>query len=148
MPPRACEPQHHELFEALQALDLREFQNRQQVETALAPRIPELAIRKFLLKNLARDPHGTLHWRFNLPALHQNYPSLNTAVSAGRPFDRPSLFVRGGQSNYIRDEDLPAIERLFPRAQHCAVPGAGHWVHADAPEILVPIVRNFLAQNS
>ncbi len=144
--PRACEAEHHSIFEALQALDLASLQSRKQVEAVLAPRIPEPAIRKFLLKSLAHDPQGAWHWRFNLPGLFQNYALLNAAVTAERAFEKPALFVRGEKSNYLRDHDLPAIRRLFPRVEFSVVPGAGHWVHADAPGIFLHTLRSFLAE--
>ena len=146
MAPRAGEPEHHSIFDALQALDLAAYQSRKQVEAALAPRIPELAVRKFLVKSLAHDPAGAWHWRFNLPGLCRNYAWLNAAVTAEPPCDKPALFVRGEKSGYLRDDDLPAIRRLFPRAEFRVVPGAGHWVHADAPGIFLQAVRRFLVE--
>ena len=51
--PRAYSGGHERLFAALQALELARFTTRQQIEEALAPELPDLALRRFLLKNLA-----------------------------------------------------------------------------------------------
>ena len=40
---------------------------------------------------------------------------------------------------------MPAIQALFPRAQMIAIPGAGHWVHADQPEAFAEVIAPFLA---
>jgi pimeloyl-ACP methyl ester carboxylesterase len=53
----------------------------------------------------------------------------------------PSVFVRGGQSDYILREDIPAIMEQFPNARIETVPYAGHWVHAQAPEVVTAIIR-------
>ena len=42
---------------------------------------------------------------------------------------------------------LAGLER-FPHAEFHTVPGAGHWVHADAPDILLSILLQFLDQHS
>ncbi|MFM8787836.1 MAG: alpha/beta fold hydrolase, partial [Bacteroidota bacterium] len=44
--------------------------------------------------------------------------------------------------------DWQAFLERFPHAEFHAVPGAGHWVHADAPDILLSILLQFLDQHS
>jgi len=58
MAPRAYQRAHDHIFEALLALDLSRFQTRSEIEEALAPGIPSLNLRRFLLKNLGRDNAG------------------------------------------------------------------------------------------
>jgi pimeloyl-ACP methyl ester carboxylesterase len=137
---------HEDIFEALLALALETFDTRQQIEEALAPRIPDPAVRRFLLKGLARNESGGFRWRFNLPALHRHYPLLNEALRSKQHCNRPTLFIRGAQSNYIRDEDRPEIRRLFPRSEIVTIPDASHWVHAEAPTVFVQIANEFLAR--
>jgi pimeloyl-ACP methyl ester carboxylesterase len=54
-----------------------------------------------------------------------------------------TLFIRGGNSPYIRDEE-PAIISQFPNAEVETITGAGHWLHAEKPEEFYQIVRSFL----
>ncbi|HET7625440.1 MAG TPA: alpha/beta fold hydrolase [Verrucomicrobiae bacterium] len=147
MAPRAYAPAHEAIFNALLALDLKPFQTRQQFDDALAPAIPDFAVRRFLLKSLSRDANGNFRWKFNLAALHKNYPKLNAALELERPFEKPALFIRGEKSNYIRDEDCVLIREFFPRARVETISGASHWLHAEAPEIFLGIVKNFLSAN-
>jgi esterase len=144
MAPRAYPPHHDEIFKAMLGLDLNLFQSRQEIEAALAPAIPDLAVRRFLLKSLKRDPNGGFHWQLNLPALHDQYAQLNRALATDRSCDRPALFLRAEKSDYIRDTDEPLICRLFPRAQIRIVQGADHWMHADVPETFLRNVQEFL----
>jgi esterase len=143
--PRAYSDHHREILNSLRSLDLTSFKSRTEMESQLAPSIPDLAIRRFLLKNVKRDQAGAFYWQMNLPAIEANYARLSEAVSSERPFLGPTLFIRGECSNYIRDQDLPAIEKLFPQVEHCKIADAGHWVHAEAPEAFLRTVREFLS---
>jgi esterase len=143
MAPRVYSERHREILNALSALDLGSLKSRTEMESQLASSIPDLAVRRFLLKNVKRDEAGTFYWQMNLRAIEANYAQLSEAVSSERPFEKPTLFIRGERSNYIRDQDLPAIEKLFPRVEHCKIAGAGHWVHADSPEAFLRKVREF-----
>jgi esterase len=142
--PRAYPPHHSEILAALRSLDPPSFTSRKEMETRLANSIPDLATRQFLLKNVKRDSTGTFYWQMNLAAIDRNYARLNEALSGQPPFEKPTLFIRGERSDYIRDEDLASIRKLFPRAELHEIPGAGHWVHADAPETFLRKVREFL----
>ena len=128
----------------LLALDLASFRTRSEIEHALAPSIPSLALRRFLLKGVRQDRHGGLGWRFNLAALRNNYEDLGAAVESSGSFDKPALFVRGEKSDYVSAEDLPEIKRLFPEAEVATIHDAGHWLHAEAPEIFLKHVCDFL----
>jgi esterase len=61
-----------------------------------------------------------------------------------RSFNEPTSFIRGGRSNYIKDDDAPLIRQMFPQAEIATLPEAGHWVHVDAPDEFFQTVMNFL----
>jgi len=144
--PRAYGPAHGEIFNALLSVDPKAFQTRREIEAALAPAVPELRVRRFLLKNLARDPAGAFYWKLDLRNIFQNYSSLNAAIAADRLFEKPARFIRGGRSDYVQEQDFAAIRRLFPRAEICLLRDAGHWVHEETPEALVENVEHFLGK--
>ena len=142
--PKAYRPHQEPIFDALSKLDLTAFRTRQEIEAALATQIPDLAVRRFLLKSLERESKGGFRWRLNLPALRQHYPDLLGGLPVDRSCDRPALFLRGERSDYIEAEDEPLIRSLFPRAEIRTLAHAGHWVHADVPEDFVRNVQDFL----
>ena len=146
--PQAYAPAHNTIFAALRALDLNSFKLRSEIEAAMMAEIPELATRRFLLKNVGSTPEGRFYWKFNLEGVYQNYPRLNEAVVSTwqTTFDKPTLFVRGSKSDYISDMDWPEIQRHFPAAQLVTLPEAGHWVHADAPEDFTAAMQEFLRE--
>lgn len=144
MAPREYAPAHDKIFAALLALNLPRFQTRQQIEDALATEIPSLVLRRFLLKNLGRNPAGEFFWKIGLRDLAASYPQLRQPISHPGPFARPALFIRGGKSNYLNAEDEPRIRELFPQAQIQTILEAGHWVHADEPDEFLRLLLDFL----
>lgn len=142
--PRAYPDHHSEILKALSSLDVTSLKSRAEMESQLASSIPDLAVRRFLLKNVKRDQAGNFYWQMNLSAIEANYARLSEQISSQRPFEKPTLFIRGERSNYICDDDMTAIQKLFPRVQHREIAGAGHWVHAEAPEAFIRTVREFL----
>jgi pimeloyl-ACP methyl ester carboxylesterase len=142
--PRAYSPRHAKILSAMLALDPAAFRNRGQVQEALAPAIPDLGLRQFLLKNLETDPAGNLKWRIGLQDIFLNYDSLRQALESPIAFERPCLFIRGENSDFLTESDFPSIQRLFPQARLETIPDSHHWVHVENPEAFIKTVREFL----
>lgn len=143
--PRAYPPGHQAIFEALLAIDLKAHSLRASISEALAVAIPDLTVRNFLLKNLTRSEDASWSWKMNLNGIYRNYEKINSAVISTGQYTGRTVFVRGGRSNYVHDEDMEEIRKLFPYATLLTVERAGHWVHAEAPEEFGVLVRDFLA---
>ncbi len=143
--PKAYGRRHDHIFEALCSLDLNTFHHRKEIEAALSQKIHEPATVLFLLKNLARDEEGRFKWKMNLPVLKKHYDEISAGLPEDAKFENPALFVRGGKSTYILDEDRALIKKIFPRSNILTVKNAGHWVHADAPDELENTVVGFLS---
>jgi pimeloyl-ACP methyl ester carboxylesterase len=104
-------------------------------------------VRQFLLKNLYRRDDNSFAWRINLDALTESLPAIGEETSGHHPFLKPTLFVRGGKSNYITaDDKLNSIPALFPNSQVETVVDAGHWLHAEKPEEVFQLVKAFVLQ--
>lgn len=145
MAPKAYPPRHTHLLEALARIHPEDYESRDEIDAALAEDVSSPPVRQFLLKNLNYD--GTSYtWRMNLQAIRTHYDDLTAAIAADTRFQGPALFVRGGESDYVADEDAEDIQRLFPEAEFVTIEGAGHWVHADAPDALAEVVTDFLTE--
>ncbi len=142
--PKAYNPQHDEIFEALCSLDLQTFSSRKEIDAALAQKISNRAVRQFLLKNVARDDSGTFKWKMNLDAIYKNYDHISKGLETNRTFEKPTLFIKGEQSDYIQEEDTAIIKELFPHATIVTIDRVGHWVHAEAPAKFGRVVTDFL----
>ncbi len=142
--PKQYARRHDHIFRALMALNLNEFTTRKEIDEALAGNIPEASTRQFLMKNLMRAETGRFRWKVNLGVLNDHYPELSAALPREARCVHPTLFVRGGRSTYILDEDKPLLKQHFPNSQLLTIKSAGHWVHADAPADLERIISRFL----
>lgn len=133
----------------MRAVDLETLPDRATAAATLLPYVPDPVIRGFLLQNLRRED-GRWRWQMNLQLLGDqlpaiaDWPDLLGAPWHAAPYPGPVLWVGGSASDYIRPEDGPTMRRLFPRVQSLTVKGAGHWVHADQPQVFAAVLRRFL----
>jgi len=135
-------PHHSDVFAGLLALDPSKVKTRSQADDELKARVPESAIRSFLLKNLVKGPQG-YSWRMNLPLLHRDYERLIAGNCEG-VFDKPTLFLKGGRSSYIQPQHKEAIMARFPAATLKVVAETGHWLHVEKSALVVRLLRRFL----
>lgn len=142
--PKKYKGGHQTIFEAMFDLDLENLTDRRAIDEALKVKIPDDGIRLFLMKNLARQKEGGYRWKMNLPVLYRNYQEILSTIEVDDAYDDEVLFIRGGQSKYIRDEDILDIQEIFPLMQLETIPNTGHWLHAEAPKIFIKIVNNFI----
>ncbi|ADE14386.1 alpha/beta hydrolase fold protein [Nitrosococcus halophilus Nc 4] len=142
--PRAYPPEHRFIFEALGDLNPSAYDSRREIDKALSNALPDHRIRQFLLTNLDKGKNG-YRWRINLDDLHRNYRSICAAIEGGGTYRGPTLFVKGERSDYIQKGEEIEIRKKFPKANIMAIPRAGHWVHADTPEVFVNAVLEFLS---
>lgn len=142
--PVTYERRHDRELEALHALDLEQVSSRSDADRALAEAIPNPAIRQFLLKNLVRTDDG-FAWRIPLDTIYRNYADIAAAPASPGPYHGPTLFIRGGDSDYISADSHSAIRERFPNARIETIPNAAHWVHVDATEACLELIRGFLS---
>jgi pimeloyl-ACP methyl ester carboxylesterase len=134
-------PVHHQRFlEAMNGLPLESIRSRKEAEGYLEKSIAEFGIRQFLLKNLYWKEKGQLEWRFNLQVITAQIENVGEGLGLDAHYDGPTLFIAGGNSDYIGVGDLSLIHEHFPNAQVEVIDGAGHWVHAEKPVELFELV--------
>lgn len=132
--------------QAMLSVNLKVVERRGQVEAMLEPYVPDQHTRLFLLQNLVTGPEGGLVWRVNLRAIIKAMPVIaGFPHLPGRTFDKPSLFIAGGLSDYIQPQFEPAIRAQFPQARIHTIEGTGHWPHADKPDQVAEAVAALLA---
>ena len=134
----------------MQALPLAELTSRGDAEARFTE--PDPGVKAFLLQNLRRDGQ-TWRWQVNLDLVAGDAALGVDSRIADWPddldelpaYEGPVLWVAGGDSRYVRREDGERMRRHFPRTRLFTIKGAGHWVHTDAPEIIVTALRRFVA---
>ena len=135
---------HTQVISQMLNIDLENTATRGEVEKILNLRITDTRVRMFIMKNLYYKIHGKLAWRLNLDAINQSMDLLFDGIRSENLYKGPTLFIRGGKSDYVPDDDITLITSLFPEAVIKTISGASHWVHADAPEELCYLLSEFL----
>ena len=137
-------PIHHDMIlKGLDALPLSTIKSRGEADQHLSAYVSEIGTRQFLLKNIARDSTG-FSWKINLPVIKDNIENVGEGLPDGDLFDKPTLFINGRKSNYIKEDDAPKILQHFPNATLHTIDNAGHWVHAEQPEEFLKTLSAFL----
>ncbi len=137
---------HLLIIESMMKVDFSSVKSRQEVDTQLKQQLPDKPLRQFLLKNVERKKDGTYNWRLNLKAIHANLDKIMDGLSEQDhlPVQLPTVFIRGEQSGYVMDEDMLLARKFFPGAELVTIPKAGHWLHAEQPELLIKTLAYFL----
>ncbi len=129
------------------------FEEMADAAVALSPYRSAAGVRRGVRHNARRLDDGRWTWRYDLfgpppgaPTTGEGGPgwvdftSLWEDVSA---ITVPSLFVRGGLSPFVWDEDLAQMQRRLPSLDVVVVDGAGHAVQSDRPLVLADLIRTF-----
>lgn len=136
--------EHQQLINAMLNADLTVTRTRGDVEKQLMHTIESRKLRQFVLKNIYWRERGQMGWRLNIKAINENLHAIFEGVDVSGEYGGPSLFIRGGHSEYVSDADIETIKKKFPGAVVMTIAQATHWVHADAPGEFYGIVSDFL----
>lgn len=137
-------PHHQQILAGLQSLNLTELKNRKEADIALTPYVNLASTRQFLLKNLQNN-EGKLAFKCNLNNIQSCYENIMEGQTAAQPYSGKTLFIKGGDSDYITAKHKKHIGSLFNNTQAKVISGAGHWLHAEKPRIFNKIVNDFLS---
>ncbi|UWR23178.1 alpha/beta fold hydrolase [Sulfitobacter sp. S190] len=132
--------QTHQI-DAMRQVDLATVSRRSDANAQLAAAGVEPALQSFFTQSL--DVAGK-RWRLNLDTLEAEMDKIIGWPDVQGRFDGPTLFLTGGDSDYVSPDDRPQIKSLFPQARFAKLPGAGHWLHADKPREFEAALRVFL----
>ena len=134
---------HKNLLATLYKLPLEDFDKREEIDSVLSATFEDKGTRLFLLKNLYRNENKEFAWRFNIEVLLEKVSNIQEADFIKGICDVPTHFIRGGNSNYITTEDELIINKHFSDFSIATIDGAGHWLHAENPELFYSEVIEF-----
>ncbi|MBV4412366.1 esterase [Enterobacteriaceae bacterium YMB-R22] len=129
---------HDKIFAAIRAVSNAGVTTRQDAAEIMRKHLAEEGVIQFLLKSFSQGG-----WRFNVPALWNNYDDI-LGWQPVPAWDRPALFIRGGESPYIQDACRDTLLKQFPRSRAYVIAGAGHWAHAEKPQAVLRAIHRFL----
>ena len=140
---------HLMLIEAMQRLPLNLVETVPHASELMAHSVPNKSIRDFLLTNLKFN-NSRAEWMVPLGILKDALAEVRGTHKyelTGEMFEEPTLFVSGAKSDYVKSEHLPRILELFLNSQLAVIPNAGHWVHAEQPELFLKQCVDFITEN-
>ncbi|EDP98760.1 alpha/beta fold hydrolase [Shewanella benthica] len=149
--PVSYQQRHDQVFSGLEGIDLSGLKSRSEALKQLLAAGLDEGTAQFLLKNLSRTDQG-FNWKMNLAGLKSSYRDLiawynDIEAEDFLQYSKPTLFIRGGDSDYITSEHRQAIMSQFPQVQAKTIEGTGHWLHAQKPAIFNRIVSDFITKH-
>jgi len=143
--PRAYNLEHYTIVEGLKAIPLDQLTSRNEADDILSQHVAEADVRQFLLKNLQRKSTGGFSWKINLPVIANKLPNIGLDLQFQGQLKKPTLFIRGARSKYVRDEDWKRVTEIFPEAE-LETMDTGHWVQAEKPQEFAEVVMKWLSK--
>lgn len=139
--------EHRHIIKGMKDLSLDQINSRTEADRLLSVSLPSDKLRQFLFKNLRRDSHGKFYWSINLDVLDKSLEEMILGVDVDRRVvqELDVLFIKGDNSNYIHSSREGEIFEIYPKAKIINVKNAGHWVHAEQPQVFVDEVLRFLS---
>lgn len=143
------EASHHELIlNTFKSAPVDTIKSRTDMDDYFSQFISNTSTRRFLLKNLKRDRSSKFYWQLNVQALLANLSNVIDGapqVKFGSQSFIPCLFIHGGQSRYISNDEIEAIPDVFPNATFEKFENSGHWLHAEEPDRFIRTSLEFLS---
>ena len=140
---------HASFVRAMLEINLTELKSRNEADRQLSSVITDTATRLFLLQSLVGSP-GAYEWRLNLPVLLEYMPQIigfpESALDASA-VAVPTLFLYGANSHYVQADHHALIRHYFSHAEFESVPNAGHWLHAEQPDLVLQALLRFLQRD-
>ncbi len=137
-------PHHQSVLAAIHAVRPQELSGRKEAEVRIREALSEEATIQFLLKNLYWNEDEKLEWRFNLTSIEKNIEEIGKALPQDFHIGIPTLFLAGERSGYIKTDDQAGIRKHFSNVEFAVIPDAGHWVHAENPDVFFQKSLEFL----
>jgi len=121
------------------------FEEMADATVALSPYRAASGVRRGVRHNARRLDDGRWTWRYDLfgPPPGRDWVDFTSLWEDVSAITVPVLFVRGGLSPFVLDEDIAEMQRRLPALEVVVVDGAGHAVQSDRPLVLADLIRTF-----
>ncbi len=142
--PKSYPVHHSQIIKAFYAIPINDLSFRKEADDKLSSLITDFGVRQFLLKNLSREGQG-FKWKMNLDAIAANIEEVGKALNQNALIKNETLFLRGGNSDYVLNDDFNLIHSVFPNSKVDTIEDVGHWLHAEKPTEFYNKVSEFLS---
>jgi len=127
-----------------------EVATKRDVDLSLRKSIPDPALRAFVLTNF--DSRNN-EWKIPIATMVEELEQIagfdltetsTTASTSSSTYEGDVFIINGGQSRFVRHSYMDQIASYFPNHMLTTIRGSGHWVHAEAPDDLVALLKRYL----
>lgn len=142
------------IIDVLQTVELGEGMTKRDVDKNLRSDIEDPALRAFVLTNLESTPgENVLRWKINIDSIAKELENiagfdadhLKEANGDGViQYSGDTFFINGGASRFVKGSHMPIIASYFPNYMLTTIRGSGHWVHAEAPDDTLALLKKYL----
>lgn len=139
-------PRHQALLQAMITMPISSFKTRKQADEWLAPTVQHPFERAFLLTNLRWNEQRKLKWQPNLNEIVRHYLNINAFPDFTTQFYGETLFIAGGQSDYLEPDRWQRAKQYFPNAKLTVIATAGHLPHVQTPDEFNQVLEQTLAR--
>lgn len=103
----------------------------------------------FLKANLLRTANEEINWRFSLNGILETLEQgLKPRWSEFKSLNVPTLVLKGQYSKHLSEDTFELMKGSLPNIKAYIVPGVGHWIHYQNPELFSQYVLKFLTELS
>lgn len=128
---------------------------KRTIEKDLRSSIEDPALRAFVMTNLEEDRETQcMKWKININSIssqldviagfdvdHNEMKEGNIDVSQ---YTGDTFFINGGTSSFVKGAHMQVISQYFPNYMLTTIRGSGHWVHAEAPDDTLALLKRYL----
>lgn len=152
------------------SIDLNEeqFTTKRDVDAVLRNgMLEDAALRAFVLTNLEqlRNEDVPLRWKIHWEGIVNELDSIagfdvhdivmdesvnnegeeeSQSGSSNVQYEGDVFFIHGGASRFVRHSYISTIASYFPNHMLTTIRGVGHWVHAEAPDDTIALLKRYL----
>jgi len=144
------------IVDSLAALPLTPGKTKMDIDKELRETVEDPALRAFVLTNLDQQrPSNSkeqiqlqLTWKINIASISSQLDVIAgfDMVSSNDPavYNGDTFIIHGGASRFVRSSHMQTIANYFPNHMLTTIRGAGHWVHAEAPDDTLALLKRYL----
>jgi len=137
-------PEHQGLFLLMKNTPLSNMKSIGEIDLFLKKYVESERIRMLILKNIHKNNEGVFEWKLNFPILMEVFNNMMPKIEGDLNFNKSSLLIRGGKSEYVSDDHFNHIQNHFKNIELVTIDNASHWLHVDKPEELIKTVESFI----
>ena len=131
-----------DILHAMNGMEAADGASKSDLDKQLRSSVPDPALRAFVLTNYDNRRKG---WKIPIGTLVKELESLaGFDIPNSSSYDGDVFIISGGQSRFVRHAYMDTIRDYFPNHMLTTIRGAGHWVHAEAPDDTIALLKRYL----